>query len=204
MCCNTSVTSIHLHGQRKWNYKVVIQTKWEPGQRSQTISIIQGRWPSMRFGSILTFSVYCTYILPSGRPETQNKGRGIFWTFHLAGPDQGRLLKKHSAERHVVSKEAPPAVAHVTSYSCSMYAPDTISSVQTGRCVIPAEPPWALHSYRYCTVRALLSYDWLLTVTSAYHQSLPPPGAPVFPPVISLWRDDAMMDITIGILFISS
>lgn len=51
----------------------------------------------------------------------------------------------------------------------------------------------------------LLSYDWLVTLTSAHHQSLPPPGAPrfFFSSLISLSRAIAMMDIAIGILFIS-
>lgn len=31
-----------------------------------------------------------------------------------------------------------------------------------------------------CFVSALLSRDWLLTLTSAHHQSLPPPGAAAF------------------------
>lgn len=60
---------------------------------------------------------------------------------------------------------------------------------------------------------ALLSYDWLVTLTSAHHQSLPPPpGAPPLPPppppgthstsstlpLISLSRAAAMMDTAGG------
>lgn len=60
-----------------------------------------------------------------------------------------------------------------------------------------------------CFVFALLSDDWLVTLTSAHHQSLPPPGTPGFfflPPLllISLSRATAMMDITVGMFFISS
>lgn len=60
-----------------------------------------------------------------------------------------------------------------------------------------------------CLVSALLSDDWLVTLTSAHHQSLPPPGTPGFffflpSLLISLSRASTMMDITVGMFFISS
>lgn len=64
--CNPFMASVdqpsHVQHLRKLNSKVIefttIQTKCKAGQRTKTISIIQWRWQSGKFGSILTLSVY--------------------------------------------------------------------------------------------------------------------------------------------------